>query len=158
MSGGQGVEVAVPDGTNLHLYRVDAERASGRGLQTDAITCMLGLNLEGDWLSYALCEGTELLRDGKHLISSDVPATAAFSRWTDYTRRTDRLPVRTIEDDVLHGVVKVATDASLRCFTGQNCTSVTIDGIPLTPTGFDPATGLLTLAIPAGTHTLTIRL
>ncbi len=156
--GGQQIEVEVPDGRNLHLYRLSGDRVSANGLEADGLTCMVGLGPDAALISYALCDGQELTRDGEVLISCDQPVWAAFAKWATYQRRTDRMPVKAIEPNTLYGTVKVAQEATVRFFVGHQPESVTMDDRELEAATFDQRTGLLSVALAAGTHELVVRL
>jgi len=156
--GGQGFEVAVPDGRNLHLYRLEGDRVKGRGLETDGLSCLLGLAADRNWGSYALCDGRELRREGKLLISCDQTATAAFAKWTKYKRGADRLPLKATEHDALHGVANMGSDTKLGFLTSRPPESVLVDGVEVKDAAFDQATGLLSLYLRAGTHQIAVHL
>jgi len=158
VAGGQGIEVAVPGGRNLHLYRLAGERVAGKGLETDGVTCMAGLAEDGGLVSFALVEGKELKRDGKALVSCDQPVCAAFAKWSTYTRRQDRLPLKTVEPNSLYGVAKLAKNGVLRFFVGRAPKTVAADDREATEAVFDSASGMLSIPLASGEHKITVRL
>ena len=147
---GKGIEVVVPDGKNLHLYRLTGQKVSGRDLETDGLTCMVGNSADGNMISYAMCEGKEMKQGDKVLISCSEPVSAAFAKWSKYTRRADRLPVKAVESDALYGSVTLEKRAGLRFLVAHKPKSVKINGKQIKDVKFDEKTGLLSVSIPAG--------
>jgi hypothetical protein len=156
--GGHGIEVAVPGGRNLHLYRARGDRVAAQGLDTDGLTCMAGLTTDGGCISYALVDGTEMKRDGKVLISCDQPSSLAFAKWSGYARRSDRLPVKTVTPNALFGALSLPKETRVRFFAGRPPQSVTIGGRAVEAFEFEERTGLLSVSLPRGDHEITIVL
>lgn len=156
--GGRGIEVRVPEGTNFHLYRLDREKVCGKNVETDGVTSMLGFSTDGELISYALCDGKELKRDGITLISSTAKLNCAFSKWVSYRRRSDRFPVKNIQTDVLYGSVELSEGATVSFFTERPQRVVLVDDHERTDAKFEQNTGLVALPLKKGRHSIVLRL
>ena len=155
--GGVVFEVTVPDGRNLHIYRLGDAPVQGGGIETDGLIAMVSISQDGAITRYALCDGRELKFDGRTLLSSSQPIIAAFASWKQYRRDRARTPIKMLSSSEFYGVVKLKKPAYVTCTLPRIAVLLEANGKAVE--GFTATQeGITKLRLEPGTHRLRFKL
>jgi hypothetical protein len=139
---------------DIHLFRsADDGRVSSGAISCDGATALLSRDPSGQTTRFALAEGRSLTQGNQVLVNSPSQVTAAFSTWSSYeVRGGSRLPKA--EPGRFFGTMSLHEKSQVRFWCPFVPARVLLNGQPAAAFTFDPKSGLCSIELPEGPHSL----